>query len=279
MQALSTTTTDRAASDIGIFQLSFDLYQSFKERGFWLYSAWVEVLLGYRSTLLGPLWSVIGTAFFVFGIGALFKTMMGAQGALYIAHLAVGYILWQYIQKTMVQSTKFFQISSSSILDGIATYTDVMLKESLKNLITLLHNCLIVLLAFLYIGIAPSFLSFILLLTVPLVLAVVFFISMVLGILGARYPDLVEMLSSVMRLMFFVTPILWVPGEGARSALFNAVLYFNPFYYLIEVIRGPLVYGQMPYFEIAVVGAALFLCWLAASLLYARTKSVIALWL
>jgi ABC-2 type transport system permease protein/lipopolysaccharide transport system permease protein len=279
MQALSTTTTDRTASGTGIFQLSLDLYQSFKARGFWLYSAWVEVLLGYRSTLLGPLWSVIGTAVFVFGIGALFKTMMGAKGDLYIVHLAVGYVLWQYLSKTIVQSTKFFQASSSSILDGIATYTDVMLKESLKNLITLLHNCLIVLIAFVYIGLAPSFLSLILLFTVPLVLAVVFFISMALGILGARYPDLVEMLSSVMRLMFFVTPILWIPGEGGRSLLFDAVLYFNPFYYLIEIIRGPLVYGKMPYFELAVVGATLFVCWLAASLLYARTKSVIALWL
>jgi ABC-type polysaccharide/polyol phosphate export permease len=102
---------------------------------------------------------------------------------------------------------------------------------------------------------------------------------MALGILGARYPDLVEMLSSAMRLMFFVTPILWVPGEGTKGTLFNAVLYFNPFYYLIEVIRGPLVYGKMPYFEITVVGVALMVCWLAASLLYARTKSVIALWL
>ena len=230
MQAFSTTTTDRTASDTGIFQLSFDLYQSFAARGFWLYSAWVEVLLGYRSTLLGPLWSVVGTAFFVFIIGALFRTMMGSHGELYIVHLAVGYVLWQYISKTIVQSTKFFQSNSSSILDGIATYTDVMLKESLKNLITLIHNCLVVFIAFLYIGVAPSSLSLIILFTVPLVLAVVFFISMALGILGARYPDLVEMLSSVMRLMFFVTPILWVAGEGGRGALFNAVLYFILFY-------------------------------------------------
>ena len=279
MQAFSTTTTERTASDTGISQLSFDLYQSFKARGFWLYSAWVEVLLGYRSTLLGPLWSVIGTAFFVFVIGALFKTMMGAKGDLYIVHLAVGYVLWQYLSKTIVQSTKFFQSNSSGILDGIATYTDVVLKESLKNLITLVHNCLIVLIAFMYIGVLPSFTSFIILLTVPLVLAVVFFVSMTLAIIGARYPDLVEILSAVMRLMFFITPILWVPGEGSRGVLFDAVLYFNPFYYLIEIIRGPLVYGKMPYFEIAVVGVALLLGWLVASLLYARTKSVIALWL
>jgi len=279
MQASSTTTTARTAAGIGISQLSFDLYKSFKARGFWLYSAWVEVLLGYRSTLLGPLWSVIGTAFFVFVIGALFKTMMGAKGDLYIAHLSVGYVLWQYLSKTIVQSTKFFQSNSSGILDGIATYTDVALKESLKNLITLMHNCLIVFIAFIYIGVLPPFTSLILVFTVPLVLAVVFSVSMTLAILGARYPDLVEMVSAVMRLMFFITPILWVPGEGSRGLLFNAILYFNPFYYLIEVIRGPLVYGNLPYFEIAVVSAALLFGWLVASLLYARTKSVIALWL
>jgi len=244
-----------------------------------LYSAWVEVLLGYRSTILGPLWSVIGTAFFVFVIGAVFRTMMGAQGEFYVVHLAVGYVLWQYISKTITQSSRFFQSNSSSILDGIASYTDVVLKESLKNFINLVHNCLVVLIAFIYVGLYPSFLSIVLFITVPLVFAVVFFMSVALAILGARYSDLVEMIRAVMRLMFFITPILWVPGESSRGPLVDAILYFNPFYYLIEVIRGPLVYGKMPYFELAVVGAALPLGWLVASLLYARTKSVIALWL
>ena len=279
MQAVSTTTTERTAADAGVSQLSYDLYQSFKARGFWLYSAWVEVLLGYRSTILGPLWSVIGTAFFIFIIGAVFKTMMGARGDFYVVHLAVGYVLWQYMSKTLTQSTRFFQSNSSSILDGIASYTDVVLKESLKNFISLIHNCLVILIAFIYVGLYPSFLSVVLLITVPLVLAVVFFMSVALAILGARYSDLVEMIRAVMRLMFFITPILWVPGEGTKGLLFDAILYFNPFYYLIEVIRGPLVYGKMPYFEIAVVGAALSLAWLVASVLYARTKSVIALWL
>ena len=36
-----------------------DFYQSTKAYGFWLYSAWLEILLNYRSTMLGPLWIVV----------------------------------------------------------------------------------------------------------------------------------------------------------------------------------------------------------------------------
>lgn len=279
MQALATT-TERTAADTGLSQLSQDLYQSFKARGFWLYSAWIEVLLGYRSTILGPLWSVIGTAFFIFVVGGLFKRMMAAdEGNFYLVHLAVGYVLWQYMSKTITQSGRFFKSNASSILDGIASWTDVVLKETLKNLINLIHNVLVVLLAFIYVGLYPSINSIVLFITLPLVFFVVFFVSLTLAILGTRYSDLVEMTRSIMRIMFFITPILWVPGESSRGPLVDAILYFNPFYYLIEVVRGPLVYGKIPYFEMAVVGAALLFGWLIASFLYARTKSVIALWL
>ncbi len=59
----------------------------------------------------------------------------------------------------------------------------------------------------------------------------------------------------------------------------DALLYLNPFYYFIEVVREPLLYGTIPYFEITVLLVALPIGWLIASYLYARTHSSVALWL
>jgi lipopolysaccharide transport system permease protein len=116
-------------------------------------------------------------------------------------------------------------------------------------------------------------------LTFPLVLLNLTWISVTLAILGARFPDLEEFTQSSLRLLFFLTPILWVAHQHVRGAVVDALLYLNPFYYFIEVIGGPLVYGHIPYFEIAILTVALPIGWLIASFLYARTRPWLALWL
>ena len=54
--------------------------------GFWLYSAWLEILLNYRSTVLGPLWIVVGTGVFVITVGTLYNRVILAGGSnIYLA--------------------------------------------------------------------------------------------------------------------------------------------------------------------------------------------------
>ena len=65
-----------------------------------------------------------------------------------------------------------------------------------------------------------------------------------LGMICARFRDIGQIVASVMQLAFFMTPVLWKPdllSEGAR-----AWMVLNPFYALLEVVRGPLVEGGAP---------------------------------
>ena len=64
-----------------------------------------------------------------------------------------------------------------------------------------------------------------------------------------------------------------------RGPYVDALIYLNPFYYFVEVVREPLLYGTIPWFEIAVLVIALPIGWLIASYLYARTRASVALWL
>ena len=125
----------------------------------------------------------------------------------------------------------------------------------------------------------PSLPALIVLLTLPLVLANILWMCVILSILGTRYADLDEFIHSTLRLVFFVTPILWIPHEQYRGAFIDALLYLNPFYYFVEVVREPLLYGTVPWFEISVLVIALPVGWLIASYLYARTRASVALWL
>ena len=272
--------TELRAATLPLSQLIRDFYRSATGKGYWLYSAWIELLLSYRSTILGPLWIPIGTAVFVFAVGSLYGRVILTNGSnTYLAYLAVGITLWYFINQSIVGSSHVFVSNRTDILDGATGYTDIILKLITRNAITLLHNTIVVLLAMIISQIALSFEALLILITIPLFLLNLLWICVIISILGARFPDLEEITRSILRLLFFLTPILWMPHQHGRGALVGALLYLNPFYYFLEVIRAPLLYGQVPYFEMGVLVAALPIGWFAASMLYARTRQWVALWL
>src|SRR5262245_59414862 len=179
------------SSHEGLSQLLRDFYESTKSNAFWLYSAWLEVLLNYRSTVLGPLWIMIGTGVFVFAIGNLYgRVVLSGDSNVYLVHLAVGIALWYLMIQCVVKSCSLFSANGNTLLDGAVTYTDLLLKLVTINLIYLLHNAVIVVLAFIALRMMPSPTALVILLTVPLVLANILWLCVILAILGARYADL-----------------------------------------------------------------------------------------
>jgi ABC-type polysaccharide/polyol phosphate export permease len=257
-----------------------DFLKSAKGFGYWLYSSWMEVLLNYRSTVLGPLWIVVGTGVFVFTVGTLYNRVVLAGGSnIYLAHLAVGMTLWFLFIQSVVKSCGLFLENRGVLLDGAISYTDLLLKLLTTNIIYFLHNLVIVVLVFVVLGLMPGFSALIVLFTLPLVLANVLWMCALVSVLGTRYADLDELIHSTLRLVFFVTPILWIPHKHVRGVYVDALLYLNPFYYFIEVVRQPLLYGTIPWFEIGVLVVVLPIGWLLASYLYARTRDSVALWL
>lgn len=267
-------------SPVGPFQLISDFFGSLKRSGFWLYSSWIEVLLSYRSTVLGPLWILIGTLTFVFFVGTLYgRVVLNGQSNVYMAHFAVGLTLWYFITQSLVGSCHFFSSNRIDILDGDTNYTDLILKLITKTGIDFLHSVPAVIIALVFVQLMPSAVALIILITFPLILINLLWMCSIFSILGARFPDMQEFMQSSMRLLFFLTPIFWVAQQHLRGPLVDTLLYVNPFYYMIEVVRVPLVYGQIPYLELAVLIGAMPIGWLVACLLYARTRSWLALWL
>jgi lipopolysaccharide transport system permease protein len=99
--------------------------------------------------------------------------------------------------------------------------------------------------------------------------------GLLLGMVCARFRDIPPIVANVVQLAFFVSPILWKPELLGDGMVWMAL---NPFYALLETVRGPLLEG----------GGTL-LAWLAAifytavhvvltGFLFTRFRSRIAFW-
>ena len=68
--------------------------------------------------------------------------------------------------------------------------------------------------------------------------------SLSIGIICSRYRDLTQIMTSILQIFFYVTPIIWMPSAlPARASLM--VLDPNPFYHFMQILRCPLL-GESP---------------------------------
>ena len=59
-----------------------------------------------------------------------------------------------------------------------------------------------------------------------------------LGIVCARFRDVVQIVGALMQIAFFMTPVIWKPELLREWAV---LMPLNPFYPLMEVVRAPLL--------------------------------------
>lgn len=215
---------------------------AFKLKELWSYLAWQEIRLRYRRSKLGPFWITLSMFIFIAALGVVYSQLFKVGINEYLPYLAISFVLWGFISSSIVDGPSIY-IESSNYLKDIKINPIVFVIRSIsKNSIIFFHNFIIILLVYLYFEINPSFYFILAFFGLLLVIVNLFFISALLGILGARYRDILPITQSLVQVAFFVTPITWMPKLVNPDSL---IISLNPFSHFLEIIRSPLM-GNYP---------------------------------
>ena len=91
--------------------------------------------------------------------------------------------------------------------------------------------------------------------------------------LGVFFPDSQYLINNVMRIGMFLTPVFWVyEGTGGFR---HAFYYWNPFTYFIEIVRVPVMSGELPLRSLFACGAIGLAGWTIAILMLGRYRKKI----
>jgi len=92
----------------------------------------------------------------------------------------------------------------------------------------------------------------------------------VFAFLGAYFPDSQYIVTNLLRVGMFMTPIFWVrdTASGIRSAFY----WYNPFTYFIEIIRVPVIASDMPWYSFLLCCMMCLGLWTLALTLFARLR-------
>jgi ABC-type polysaccharide/polyol phosphate export permease len=255
----------------------FDIVEGLKRSDLWVFLGWHDVKQRYRRSSLGPFWITLATALFVTAMTLVYAGLFRQQLGTFLPLVACGTVVWSFIAGCLVDGSNVFVSASATIKQIPAPLTIHVFRLVWNQLIYLLHNAVVVVVA-IYIGGVPFNTATLLALPALCLLVVnLAWMSLLLGTVSARYRDVPLIVQSFITGLFMVTPVLWqisfLPPDRQWLA------YVNPFTYLLEIVRVPLL-GTAPSAGLwAAVSLMAVTGWLASILIYARARTHLAYWI
>lgn len=229
----------------------------------------------YRRTSIGAAWIAVSFALFVAVKVSIFGTMVPTSLTDFGLHVAIGFGLWTFISAVLLDGCTAFVQARAWILGTATPYPVYFFQVAFRNLVMLAVVGVVMALALAWKLEAWSWGMASAALAIPVYLVTPLWLTALLAPTCARFPDFQQAMVTFVRLLFFVTPILWMPDLNEHLA---RIAWFNPVTHYIEIVRTPLLEGRLPLDSWAWVVAITAAGIPAASLAYRGTRRNVVFW-
>lgn len=256
-------------------QAMADLMDGAQRYPLWGHLAYHDIRQRFRRSILGPFWLTLTMGIMIGAMGLVFSTLFKQDIGQTLPYIAIGIIFWGLLTNCINEGAQAF-ISAESFIRNVPVPVSVHFYRMMaRNVFIWLFNMAI------YICIIAVFrisLDWSVILFLPgftLFLINTAWIALASAILSTRYRDMPQVITNVIQVVFFVTPVFWSPSVMSHRPAFVAL---NPFYHMLAIVREPLLGAQAPMqswlfcIGLAIVGLT-FTIWL-----YRRAHARISYW-
>lgn len=252
-------------------------FSGFLNASLWWRLAWADMNQIYRRSIVGIFWISISFLMFIGVKIFIFGAIGGIEDiAMYSLWVTIGYAIWTFITASITDGCNVFVSSRSWILGTQLSFGTFIAENVMRHLIGFSLVLLVSLGILIYQSWAQSWVT---LTIIPGFLVLILnsiWVHIVFGIICTRFRDLLHLVRAIMHVMFFVTPILYIPSQlGPKAAILN----YNPFTHYLAIIREPIVNGTISSLAWIVVSVITVIGWcLALYLVKTRAKNL-AFWI
>jgi ABC-2 type transport system permease protein/lipopolysaccharide transport system permease protein len=254
----------------------FDTLEGLKRADLWLFLGWHDVKQRYRRSTLGPFWITLATLLFVGAMTLVYSGLFRQDIRTFLPLAACGIVVWTFISGCISEGCNLFITASATIKQVPAPLPVHAFRLVWTQLIYFLHNMVVVVLALAFAGVSFQPSTLLVLPALALLVLNLGWMALTLGTLSARFRDLPLIVQALITGLFMATPVLWqisfLPPER------QWVAYINPFTYLVEIVRLPLL-GVAPSLSLWLTVLAMALGgWAIAMIIFGRARTRLAYW-
>ncbi|WP_336767812.1 ABC transporter permease [Pantoea endophytica] len=223
-----------------------------------------DIKMRYKRSKMGPFWITISMAVMITTMGLVFGNLFKTNVKEFLPYLTLGLITWSFIQSSISEGCDAL-ISSEGIIKQLPVPLHVhVMRVIWKNFIIFLHNIVIFPLVLIAVQKSVDWTVFLVIPGFILLILNLTWTLMILSMICARFRDMTQIVLSIMQVIFYLTPVIWMPKLLSHSSA-AALLTFNPLYHLIDLVRGPLL-GEIPMMSSYIIAGVMAVVGLALSI-------------
>jgi ABC-type polysaccharide/polyol phosphate export permease len=254
-----------------------DVVESIHRWQLWWLLGYNDVRQRYRRSRVGQLWITLSMGIFVIAIGPMYAILFNTELKEFLPYLTVNFVVWGFISSMINDACTAFIQADGYIRQEQIPKIGFLLRILVRNVLVLGHNALLIPLVFIAFG---TFMGPTALLAIPgliIVTIVCLLMALFLATICARFRDFPQIVSNVVQVAFFLTPIFWQKKQILTN--YHFVVDFNPFASLLSVVASPIL-GKVPTaFEYLMCLATMLAVGAVAIPFFARFRARIVYWL
>jgi ABC-type polysaccharide/polyol phosphate export permease len=254
-----------------------DIRRSVDTRKIWFFLALDDIFARYRNTVLGPLWNAAYIIAQALALSLVFSIVFHQPLKIMLPYILSGMVAWVLGPANILECAGLLIWFGGTIKTQNFPFLFYALRVVARAGLMFLHNLVALVL------IMPLFghLPLINLTIVPAVLLIMTLsvpYCLMMGMLCARFRDMQMLVTNFAGVFFLMTPIVWLSSavSGSKSA---QVIGFNPFYYMVDLIREPLLNFLPSTNDWLVCGGIALIGWLLCVLCLAAFRPRIPFWI
>lgn len=218
-----------------------DVAAAARRHWLWRSLAYYDLRRRYARTFIGPLWSALSLALVVGALTFLFWRPLGGALHSYPVSVAAGLAVWQFFLATLGEAPIAFAAWAETIRTTPLPLSVFVLRLVWRNLMLLAIQAPVVVLVLLVSQVRPSAAVWTLVPALMLLGVAATGASLLLATIGARFRDAQPIVTNLLQLLFFLTPIFWVPEALPPERAW--LIRLNPLTAFVDILRKPLLGG------------------------------------
>lgn len=216
-----------------------------------------DLQMKYRNSMLGVAWSVLTPLGLVLIVGSVYSIIFGNDPRMFIPALFASLNPWAFMSSTADSATYAFIGAEGYIKQSTVRAQIFPLRATAVSFINLLYSVL----AFfsIYLFVQPDCFGPKMLMLIPGLIIIFLFtwgIANISSVITLTIRDFQPLQSLILQGLFYATPIIF-PAEMLKEKGFELVYRINPFYYMLEIVRMPMLGKSLPSGEIYLVSTVI----------------------
>lgn len=212
---------------------------------------------------LGALWPVIGAALWISIIYIFLGPSIGENRQDYLPYLTIGVVCYNFISGVIVNGVGALLRFKGPLLNVPISLAVFPWRITVTVAATTLLQIPFIICAMVWSNVSLTLTFLWVFPAIIIYLLQGAALSSLLSVLGVIIGDVRYMITTIMRMFMFATPIFWFPGNQGLRVLLSDL---NPLTHFIAIVREPLLYGTFPAWSWIIVMVILSVTTIAAKL-------------